>query len=90
LCRLPLNCDLPTYASHITGIKDMYHYAWFICWDRVLPTFCPGWPQTVILQTFAFWELGFRYEPLCLAQDWILITTLKNGYKNGGHLRVGQ
>jgi hypothetical protein len=33
----------------------MNHHAWFICWDGVSLTFCPGWPWTFILPISASW-----------------------------------
>jgi hypothetical protein len=32
--------DPPTFASHITGITDVYHHTQLTCWDGVLLTFC--------------------------------------------------
>jgi hypothetical protein len=41
-----LDQDPPTYASHIGMTATMPS---FLCWNKVLLTFCPGWPQTAIL-----------------------------------------
>jgi hypothetical protein len=41
--------DPITYASHVAGITGAHHHTWLICWDEVMLTFFPGWPQTRIL-----------------------------------------
>jgi hypothetical protein len=38
--------DHPTYVFCIIGITDMLQHNCLICWDRVLLTFCSGWPST--------------------------------------------
>jgi hypothetical protein len=51
----------------LTGISNSHHYAWFIGWDGISQTFCPGWPQTSILwistsqvdrRPMHFWEFS--------------------------------
>jgi hypothetical protein len=44
-----LDCDPPIYPSGVAGITDMHNHAQFIDWNRVLLTFCLGWPWTVVL-----------------------------------------
>jgi hypothetical protein len=50
LPRLVLTVILP-----VAGRRGMHHQAQlFFCWDRVLWTFCQGWPGTMILLISAF------------------------------------
>jgi hypothetical protein len=42
----------------VAGITSMYYYDLPVGWDTVLPTFCPGWPQTMIFQIFTSWVAG--------------------------------
>jgi hypothetical protein len=39
----------PTFASPISGIKDVYHYTWLVIWNWVSWTFSLDYSWTVIL-----------------------------------------
>jgi hypothetical protein len=41
-----------TYTSHVAGTTSVHHWAWLVGWDGISLTFCPNWPQTVILPMF--------------------------------------
>jgi hypothetical protein len=45
-------------SSYMTGITDMYHHTWLICWDEVLLPFCLDWSWAVILPISASWVAG--------------------------------
>jgi hypothetical protein len=49
----PWNMILLPMSSQVVEIIDMYHHTQLIDWDEVSLTFCPGWPQTMILMIFA-------------------------------------
>jgi hypothetical protein len=48
----------PTYASHTAGIRHA-HQTWLVCWDGDSLTFCPGWPQPLILLFSLFFKVTF-------------------------------
>jgi hypothetical protein len=59
---MPLTQDQPwiqflqPMALYIAGATGLcHHHAWLVCWDGILQTFYPDWPQTSILLISAYW-----------------------------------
>jgi hypothetical protein len=41
----------PTSALYIAGTIDVHYHLWLICWKGISLSFCPGWPQTIVLHS---------------------------------------
>jgi hypothetical protein len=47
-----LDCNPPTSASTVVGITNVILHTWLVCWNGVLLTLYPGWPQNLIVLIF--------------------------------------
>jgi hypothetical protein len=54
--------DLPTPASHVAGVADMHHHAWFVGWDGV---FLPGMALNLDPSSSTSWIAGITDMSYC-------------------------
>jgi hypothetical protein len=84
LHRLACTIILLSMPPIVSGITNVPHHVWLVCWDRVSLTFWLDWPQTSILPVSASWIariiiLRCEYLRIYLTTMWIILILYVSG-----------